>query len=98
MNYLADLIFIVVYLLAKDFSLWLQDFKFDTYYRIRNVYVWFETSWIVAAVVFIPYHTELEAMIAFCMCLITKGVHDIIKKNYNFEKNLKLNNKSKKQL
>lgn len=95
MIYLFDFFFITGYLLMKDFSLWLLDFRYDIYCRIRNSYIWFETSWIVGSIVFIPDHTASEAMIAFCMCLLTKGVHDVIKHS-SYEKNFELNEKSKR--
>lgn len=98
MIYLVDLLFITGYLLMKDFAMWLLDFRFDIYCRTRNAYMWFETSWIVGGVVFIPQHTAVEAMIAFCMCLITKGVHDLVKHKSNslstYERSFKLNKKS----
>lgn len=91
MIYLADLLFIVGYLVIKDAAMYMIDYNFDVYCRVRKYYLWFECGWVIGGILYIPKHTYTEAAIAFFMCMITKGVHDLVKKNSNkltqFERN-----------
>jgi hypothetical protein len=81
----------------KDISIWMLDYKYDIWCRIRKYYMWFECSWIIGGAMYIPQHTYTESAVAFFMCLTTKGVHDLVKKNNNrlagYERNFELNDK-----
>lgn len=83
MLYFIDLCFVLGYLLMKDVILWLIDADFEIYQVWRKYYMWFELSWVIGGVYFIPAHTLLEGCVAFFASLATKAVHDIIRRQTN---------------
>ena len=81
MIYLFDFLFITGFLVIRDLAVWILDFEYDIFCRIRKSYMWFEFAYVVAGVLYMPRHSTTEAAVAFFLCLVTKGFHDFFKNN-----------------
>ena len=81
MIYIYDLIFVIILLVIKDGGFWVLRKQPDIYLKVRKYYMWFEFSYIMLAVYFVPKHTVTEAMVAFFLSLTTKLFHDYLRKN-----------------
>lgn len=78
MLYLIDFGFVVVYLLVSDVAQWVINSNLELYKNWRQYYKWFEFSWVIGAVYFLPEHTITEGCTAFFASLAAKAVNDII--------------------
>lgn len=72
MIYLIDFFYVVFFIAIKECIVKLLYTQPDIFSKIWQNYLWFEFSYVLVGIYFLPHHTPTQGMVAFSMSFSTR--------------------------